>query len=45
MQTATTTLKAGDMLPDLTLPLLSGGDLSFASLRGKRLLLYIWGSW
>ncbi|MDQ3549593.1 MAG: redoxin domain-containing protein [Chloroflexota bacterium] len=40
-----TTLKAGDMLPDLTLPLLDGGDLSFADLRGKRLLLYFWGSW
>lgn len=45
MQTAVTTLKAGDMLPDLTLPLLNGGDLSFTDLRGKRLLLYFWGSW
>jgi peroxiredoxin len=35
----------GAPLPDLTLPLLDGGTLRFADLRGKRTLLYFWGSW
>jgi peroxiredoxin len=35
----------GDTLPDFTLPLLSGGKLSTSDLRGKRLLLFFWGSW
>jgi peroxiredoxin len=35
----------GDTLPDITLPLLSGGKLSTGDLRGKRLLLFFWGSW
>ena len=32
-------------LPELTLPRLDGGELRFADLRGKRLLLFLWGSW
>ena len=43
--TAATRGRTGDKLPDITLPLLSGGDLDFASLRGKKLLLFFWGSW
>jgi peroxiredoxin len=35
----------GDTLPDFTLPLLTGGKLSSKDLRGKRLLLFFWGSW
>ena len=35
----------GDRLPDLTLPLLDGGTLPFASLRGKDVLLFMWASW
>lgn len=35
----------GDPLPDLKLPLLDGGHLAFGDLRGKRLLLFFWGSW
>ncbi len=31
--------------PEVTLPSLDGGDLSITDLRGKRLLLYMWGSW
>ena len=42
--TATAT-DAGQLLPDLTLPRLDGGDLRFADLRGKKLLLFMWGSW
>lgn len=37
--------RVGDLLPELTLPLLDGGVLSLGSLRGKRLLLFFWGSW
>ena len=36
---------AGEPIPDLTLPRLDGGTLRFAELRGKRLLLFFWGSW
>ncbi|MBA3416093.1 MAG: hypothetical protein H0U10_12795 [Chloroflexia bacterium] len=35
----------GDALPDVALPLLGGGELAFRDLRGKKLLLYFWGSW
>lgn len=37
--------RVGDTLPDITLPKLDGGDLNLTDLRGKRVLLYIWGSW
>jgi hypothetical protein len=36
---------AGQIVPDLTLPLLDGGDLPLRSLRGKKVLLFFWGSW
>ncbi len=45
MAVAATIVKAGDPLPDMGLPLLDGGELSFGDLRGKRLLLFFWGSW
>lgn len=32
-------------LPNLTLPRLDGGQMRFSDLRGKRLLLFFWGSW
>ena len=35
----------GQPLPDITLPLLSGGELSLLDLRGKKQLLFMWGSW
>ena len=38
-------LGVGDCLPDLRLPRLDGGECSFASLRGKHVLLYLWASW
>jgi len=44
MMTAMTTT-VGQTLPDLTLPRLDGGELRFADLRGKKLLLFMWGSW
>ncbi len=40
-----TTLTAGHPAPDLTLPTLDGADVHLADLRGKRLLLFFWGSW
>lgn len=43
--TATTILQVGDPLPDISLPRLDGGTLALAQLRGKRLLLFFWGSW
>ena len=40
------TARVGDPLPDIRLPQLgSGSDLSLSTLRGKRLLLFFWGSW
>lgn len=35
----------GRPFPDMTLPLLDGGTLRFADLRGTKLLLFMWGSW
>jgi len=40
-----TTVQRGDKLPDVTLPCLRGGEISFAQLRGKQILLFFWGSW
>lgn len=38
--------RTGDLLPDLTLPLIDGsGDLNLGDLQGKKLLLFFWGSW
>jgi peroxiredoxin len=42
---ATTILQAGDRLPSLSLPQLNGDTFSLESLRGKRSLLFFWGSW
>ena len=42
---ATTMLRAGDALPNLTLPRLDGDAFSFETLRGRRSLLFFWGSW
>ncbi len=38
-------LHPGDQLPSLALPRLDTGVLDFAALRGKRVLLFFWGSW
>ncbi len=39
------TTEVGQMLPDLSLPRLDGEDLRFGDLCGKKLLLFMWGSW
>jgi cytochrome c biogenesis protein CcmG, thiol:disulfide interchange protein DsbE len=39
------TLTTGTPAPDLTLPSLDGDPVSLTDLRGKRLLLFFWGSW
>jgi hypothetical protein len=35
----------GDLLPAITLPKLGGGEVRLDTLRGKRRLLFMWGSW
>jgi peroxiredoxin len=35
----------GDPLPALDLPRLDGGRINLADLKGKRHLLFFWGSW
>lgn len=35
----------GDRLPEWSLPTLDGTELQLNALRGKRVLLFIWGSW
>ena len=35
----------GDRLPEVTLPGLDGGEVRLGDLRGKRRLLFFWGSW
>ncbi|CAN5750757.1 hypothetical protein BH23CHL2_BH23CHL2_02140 [soil metagenome] len=37
--------RTGQELPDIKLPRLDGGELEFHDLRGKKLLLFFWGSW
>ncbi len=43
--TSNTMVNVGSPLPDVVLPRLDGGELRFGELRGKRLLLFFWGSW
>lgn len=45
MTTDAALVRAGDTLPDITLPRLDAAPFSFGSLRGKRVLLFFWGSW
>ncbi len=40
-----TTVAVGTPLPALVLPGLDGGEVTLADLRGKKLLLFFWGSW
>lgn len=35
----------GCPLPALRLPALDGDEIAFGNLRGKRFLLFFWGSW
>jgi hypothetical protein len=37
--------RLGEISPDWVLPLLDGGELALNSLRGKKTLLFFWGSW
>lgn len=37
--------QVGDPLPNITLPTLNGGELALDELRGKRVLIFFWGSW
>ena len=38
-------VRLGDRSPDWALPRLDGGDLELRSLRGRKVLLFFWGSW
>jgi peroxiredoxin len=38
-------VQPGQAVPAITLPRLDGGELSFAELRGQRVLIFFWGSW
>jgi peroxiredoxin len=37
--------RVGADLPEISLPTLDGKTLDFAALRGKKTLLFFWGSW
>jgi len=43
--TKITGAKLGEYSPDWVLPLLDGGELSVGALRGKKAVLFFWGSW
>lgn len=45
MTVSTAAGRVGAPLPELTLPLLGGGELEFSTLHGKRAVLFFWGSW
>jgi len=38
-------ITVGQALPSIILPTLDGQPFDLASLRGKRVLLFMWGSW
>ncbi len=38
-------MTVGEPLPALTLPVVDGGELNLADLRGRKTLLFFWGSW
>ncbi len=38
-------LNPGDLVPDFTLQSLDGSEVSLSDYRGKRLLIFCWGSW
>ncbi len=37
--------QVGNLVPEISLPCLDGGDLGLRELRGRRVLLFFWGSW
>ena len=37
--------RLGEPAPEWTLPTIEGGQLSLRSLRGRKTLLFFWGSW
>lgn len=41
----TKTVGVGDHVPEVAFPRLDGGEVSLAALRGKKTLLFFWGSW
>ena len=45
MMAMNSVVTVGTTLPEVALPRLGGGELAFRELRGRRLLLYFWGSW
>ena len=45
MTNAEVDIKLGQRSPDWSLPLLGGGELGVRDLRGKKALLFFWGSW
>ncbi len=38
-------VRAGDAVPEITLPSLDGEPVSLSDYRGKRLLVFMWASW
>ncbi|MEZ4729858.1 MAG: redoxin family protein [Caldilineaceae bacterium] len=45
MHRSTTFLQAGDKMPPLTLPTLTGASVDLQSLQGKKYILFMWASW
>ena len=43
--TIDTAPRVGGPLPEISLPRLDGGTLALHELRGRRRLLFFWGSW
>lgn len=37
--------KVGDASPDFTLPSLDGEMISLSSLRGRKVIVFMWASW
>ena len=43
--TAPTYPKVGDQAPEFNLPSLDGDMISLSSLRGRKVILFMWASW
>ena len=38
-------VRVGDAVPDVAFPVLGGGELALGDLRGRKAVLFFWGSW
>ena len=45
MNGATTVVQVGDLMPNLTLADINGGEIQLSRYAGKKYIIYMWASW